>query len=196
MDLRIWKIWPACIVSAALAFGFSAAADPKASEWSITVFAGTLTNNDFEELFKPWQIELEKPGLVGLALSREIWRPVPGISIEVEGQIVGHFGLQSNWEFNLPILVRWSNLPWDDFVVTSLAFGAGLSYADSLPGYELERSGTTERLLAYMTVEAEFRTGWQDVWLVTRLHHRSTFFEKMGPNGGSNGFVIGLRRRF
>lgn len=163
---------------------------------AVTVFAGTMTDNDWQEVFAPWMIDFRDARLAGIAFSRRLAGFEEKLSFEIEGQAVRHFAGQDHWEFNLPAIARWEAFPWDDAIDTSFAFGIGPSYASGIPKEEVAREGDSQRWLVYWLAELELArpdTGWS---VVFRIHHRSEAFGSVAKSGGSNFLAIGLKRRF
>ncbi len=163
---------------------------------AITVFGGSMTDNDWEDAFAPWTLDFRDSTFVGLAVSHGIGRFDHRLGFEIEGQVVRHFGDQDHWEFNLPIIGRWEAFPWDAVVDTSLAFGVGPSYSSAKPKVEVANDGDSRRLLVYWMLEIEVGPpdkGWSAIF---RLHHRSGAFGLVADEGGSNAMVIGLKQRF
>ncbi|MEM8870338.1 MAG: hypothetical protein AAGE38_08045, partial [Pseudomonadota bacterium] len=122
--------------------------------WSLTGFAGVMTDNVWEESIQPWETEFLDSYLIGLGLRRD-W-PVAGSNryfIGIEGQTVAHFGDQTHLEFNAPVVLsyrpqgRWSG------PVDVLSFGLGLSYASEIPQTEINRDGASQRLMIYWMAE-------------------------------------------
>jgi hypothetical protein len=120
------------------------------------------------------------------------------IDIEIEGQVVKHFGDQDHWGFNGLPVIRWLPFPWDDFLNTSFAAGVGLSYATETPKIEEMEREDTAKLLGYLMFEFSFSLPKYPKYLfVARLHHRS------GANGlfddvldASNAIGFGLKYTF
>ncbi len=111
--------------------------------------------------------------------------------------MVRHFGDQTHWEFNLPIIARWETFPWDNVIDTSLAWGIGPSYASETPAAEVAREGESQRWLVYWLGELELGLPGQRGWTaLVRVHHRSEAFGLIADEGGSNALTVGLRRRF
>ena len=163
---------------------------------AVTVFAGLMTDNDWQELFAPWLIEVRDARLAGVAFSRRLGGFEGKLSFEIEGQAVRHVAGQDHWEFNLPAIVRWEAFPWDDVVDTSFALGLGPSYASGIPKEEVAREGGSQRWLVYWVAELEFArpdTRWSAAF---RIHHRSEAFGLVAKSGGSKFLAIGLKRRF
>ena len=163
---------------------------------SLTLFGGVMTDNEWEDIFTPNQIDFRDSGLIGIAVSRKIRNFKDMLSVEIEGQVVRYFGNQDNWEFNLPLAVRWHVFPWDKWVDTSVAYGIGPSYASEAPKEEIAREGSSERWLVYWFAELEFGVP-SSLWSgIFRLHHRSEAFGIVADKGGSNVLTAGLRRQF
>ncbi len=164
---------------------------------AVTLFGGWLTDNNWEEASSPGVVEFRDSWLLGLAASRRISQFGKGLSLELEGQVVRHFGDQTHWEFNLPIIARWETFPWDNVIETSLAWGIGPSYASEKPAEEVAREGDSQRWLVYWLAELELGLPGQRDWTaLMRLHHRSEAFGLIADEGGSNVLAVGVRRRF
>jgi hypothetical protein len=143
-------------------------------------------------------------GLLSRVLVRELKTELPLVgplinsgSIELEGQIGGHFGLQDHAEVTLALLWRSR-----DFAIPltegrlNVAVGEGLSYALSRPTYEgVANSEEPYKFLNYLAFEAEFsHPSLAGVSVVPRVHHRSGAFGLVAPRGSGSDFIgIGLR---
>ena len=151
---------------------------------------GSLLYSGFEDSY-----------LVALALNKRMASYYQDkIDLELEGQIVKHFDDQDHWEFNGLAAARWLPFPWDKYLDTSFAFGAGLSYASETPKVEEQRrgEGQTQSFLSYLMLELEFALPEAQHWsVITRVHHRSGAFGLFnGVTGGSNAVAFGVRYRF
>lgn len=103
------------------------------------------------------------------------------------------------YEFIIPYIEgRWSEFPWNTYLMTSFAIGEGISYATSIPSLEGKSSDNTKRMLNYMLLEATFSLPSKPRWqLVLRLHHRSGAYGLYhAGNTGSNNVGLGLRYLF
>jgi hypothetical protein len=163
---------------------------------SFTIFGGAMTDNAWEDIFTPGKIEFRDSTLIGFAASRQIWHSNDSLSLGFEGQVVRYFGDQDNWEFNLPLVARWHDFPWDKWLDTSFAFGIGPSYASEIPKEEIARHGDSQRWLVYWFGELEFglpSSLWSGIF---RVHHRSGAWGIVADEGSSNVLVIGLRRQY
>ena len=154
-------------------------------------------------------LEVDDAWLAGLAFT---WRATPdiglpwpgrdpgreGIALELEGQLIRHFGLQDHFETTAALVLRtptWR--PLGDFGV-NLAWGNGLSWAFDDPAYEKGQTGLrgqeTRRLQYHMSLELEFPPGDSRVRPFLRLHHRSGMYGVTSPQEtGSNYLGVGLR---
>lgn len=130
---------------------------------------------------------------------RKLVNPLVGVV-----QIAGNFTVRNGsnestiYEFDPYIQFRWANLPWNDYVNTSLAIGEGISYATSVPAIERNYSDRTKRLLNYLMLEATFGIpSYPRLQLVARIHHRSGAFGLYhADNSGSNVLGLGIRYLF
>jgi len=166
-------------------------------DWALTLYGAQLSADSLGDTFL-CQAHYEDSYLVALALSKKITSFREYVDVELEGQAVKHFGDQDHWEFNgLPVL-RWLPFPWDEYVDTSLAIGAGLSYALKTPPVEEIGVSDTPKLLGCLMFELTFSIDSIPDWsLVARIHHRS------GANGlfsdrldASNAFGLGVKYVF
>jgi hypothetical protein len=134
------------------------------------------------------------------ALGKKVASYCEKIDFEIEGQIVKHSGFQRHWEVNGLVAARWLPFPWDNYLDTSFAGGAGLSMASEIPKLEEERNGEgqTEPLLVYLMLELAFSLPKTSNWsLITRIHHRSGAFGLFnGVTGSSNAWAFGIKFRF
>ncbi|WP_207061739.1 hypothetical protein [Motiliproteus sp. SC1-56] len=147
-----------------------------------------ILNADFESDFK----------MAALALSRDIDENFDSIDLEWEVQLAKHVSGQHHWEVNGLLAGRWLAFPWDTTLDTSVAFGAGLSYATEVPQFERERHDEANDFLGYLLVELELRPPRAEhLSFVVRLHHRSGLFGTFdGVHGASNALGAGLKYRF
>jgi hypothetical protein len=202
------RYWLACAVAAltALASDPAVAAQPEpfalnerepAGRWAVTAFGGRMTDETWFDIFyQPANVSIAPVSLAGIGVSYRFARFFGGLNFGIEGQAVRYFGDQDNWDFNLPLVMRWDRFPWNGRVFTSAAFGIGLSGATEVPKHEAVESEGSEQLMTYWMIELE--AGPQDSkWSgIARLHHRSVAFGTFGESGGANSLVLGIRRKF
>jgi len=167
-------------------------------DFAVTLYAGRMTDSDAGETLLGKADFVDAYVVVG-ALAWTFARFFENaLSFEVEGQVGKWFGDQHNWEFNLPVAVRWSKFPWDNYVATSLAYGVGPSYAASEPEEEIELNDSTKKFLVYWFGELTLGPPKSNWAASLRIHHRSGAFgliEEQG-RGGSNTIAVGVKYRF
>ena len=170
-------------------------------DWMITGYGVKLSPDTLGETIT-FNAKYEDSYVAVLALAKRIYsfKKAP-IDIELEGQVGKHFGEQNHFEFNIVPVFRWKTFPWDKYVDTSCAVGAGLSYALETPEIEEASVGKdhpSPKLLGYLMLEFAFSLPDRPQWsFVTRVHHRS------GANGlfdgrldASNGIGCGIKYLF
>lgn len=166
-------------------------------DWALTLYSGRMTDANLTKT-ATFNFEFEDAYLMALGVSRRLYTFQNYFDIEIEGQLAKYFGDQDNWEFNLLAYFRWLLFPWDDYLDTSFAVGAGLSYATSVPAIEAKYYEDTARFLGALMFEFAFSLPDVPQWsLVTGIHHRSGaggLFS--GVHGASNAWVIGIRYSF
>lgn len=207
---RIRKPAQAIAIAVAWAvFGGPAAAQTHERQWHLTAYGSQWVNADLLEIPEralTGQLTAESAYFVGLGLSRVVVPafsiPLPGTDfalrgnrIELEGQVLRHFGSQSHWEGALALMFRTGQIPLFGGLSVNLAFGEGLSYASTPPRLEGSFRVEPSRLLNYLAFEAEFsHSSLPGVYLAPRIHHRSGVFGLIAPReSGSNYIGVGLR---
>jgi hypothetical protein len=166
-------------------------------DWALTLYSGRMTDADLTHA-ATFNFKFENAYLVDLGLSRRLYTFRDYFDIEIEGQIAKYFGDQSNWEFDLVAYFRWLVFPWDAYLDTSFAVGAGLSYATSPPTVEAKHYEETAQFLGALMFEFAFSLPYVPQWsLVRGIHHRSGAGGVFsGVRGASNAWVIGIRYSF
>ena len=166
-------------------------------DWALTLYFGRLTDAKIEHA-ATFDFSFENAYFIDLALSRRLYTFRDYFNIEIEGQIAKHFGDQHQWEFNGVAYFRWLPFPWDAYLDTSFAAGAGLSYATSVPEIEEKNHDKATQFLGALMFELAFSLPRLPQWsLITRLHHRSGaggLFS--GVSSASNSWGIGIRYSF
>jgi len=163
-------------------------------DWAATLYTGQLTDETLGNVARA-NFSMEDAYWVGLGLTRRIYTYRHYFDLELEGQVNKFFGDQDNWEFDFLGYFRWLPFPWDRYLDTSFAAGAGLSYATSVPEVEVENQGDSAQFLGALSFEFTFALPSIPQWnLVAGIHHRSgaggTF---SGVRSASNGLDIGIR---
>lgn len=167
------------------------------SNWAATLYVGRLTDARLGETVIG-DFKFEDAYFTGLGLMRRIYTYRHYFDLELEGQVNKFFGDQNNWEFDLFGYIRWLPFPWDQYLDTSFAAGAGLSYATSVPEIEVKNQGKSAQFLGALSFEFEFALPRIPQWsLVAGIHHRSGAGGSFsGVKSASNGLDIGIRYKF
>lgn len=180
---------------------------------SIAIFAGQATWTNFvESMYAPWRNDMADLGVVGLAYSHRfgsvndltggILPPVIGDHLYIEGELGGsyRFGDESLGEGWIGAYLRYDNLPWNDYVYTTIAVNTGVSMLTELSDFERSRDENNDasKLLHYMGPEITFADPEnKDLELLVRFHHRSGVFGLFdGVISGSTFISAGVRWRF
>ncbi|HLA75702.1 MAG TPA: hypothetical protein VJM76_07300 [Gammaproteobacteria bacterium] len=167
-------------------------------EFALTVLAGQSTRNHWEDFFiSPGSLDFASSGLLLGALSTPVaryWND--DLTLEVEGQVAKHFGEQTHWEVNAPVVARWHRFPWNETVATTAAFGVGPSWSSRTPPLEVEVRGDSQPWLFHWFMELTLGPPGAEWSASLRLHHRSTGFGLAGDNGGLDTLAIGIRKTF
>jgi hypothetical protein len=118
-----------------------------------------------------------------------------GNRIEIEGQVLRHFGDQNHWDGTIALMFRTGQIPLFQGLSVNFAFREGLSYASERPRLEGSFRVEPTRFLNYLAFEAEFsHASLPGVYFVPRIHHRSGVFGVIAPKeSGSNFIGAGLR---
>jgi hypothetical protein len=177
--------------------------------WHATAYWARWANADLLEIPErsfTGDLTFQSADVVGGAVSRVIVPsfsiPLPGSDfafrgnrIELEGQVLRHFGRQNHWEGTVALMFRTGQIPLFGGLSVNLGFAEGLSYANEPPPLEGSFEVEPSRFLNYLAVEAEFsHASLPGVSLVPRIHHRSGIFGVIAPRTSGSNFVgVGLR---
>jgi hypothetical protein len=182
-----------CLISILLVFVPRSAG---ATDWALTLFAGQMTGVDawHNIITSPTDLDFQETYLVAGALAYTLGRfRDEALSLELEGQVVRHFGDEHLWEFNLPVAARWHHFPWNHRVATTAAFGLGPSYTTEVPPLEVELEGESQRFLYHWFIELTLGPPSAEWTTSFRIHHRSGGFGSVADEGGSNALTLGIR---
>lgn len=187
----------------------AAAAQNAERTWHLTTYGSQWVNADLLEIPErslTGRLTSESAYFVGVGLSRVIVPsfaiPLPGTEfafrgnrIELEGQVLRHFGNQDHWEGTIALMFRTGQIPLFSGLSVNLAFGEGFSYASERPRLEGSFRVEPSRFLNYLAFEAEFsHSSLPGVYFVPRIHHRSGIFGVIAEReSGSNFIGAGIR---
>lgn len=189
--------------------GDPAAAQEMERRWYATGYLGRWANTDIldvpERTFTG-NLSFRDSNFAGVGLGRVLVPsfaiPLPGTDfafrgnrIELEGQVLRHFGGQDHWEGVLALMFRTGQIPLAGGLSMNIAFGEGFSYASAPPRLEGSFRVEPSRFLNYLAFEIEFsHASLPGVYFVPRIHHRSGVFGLVAPKeSGSNFIGAGIR---
>ena len=166
-------------------------------DWAITLYTGAVTDSNLTKS-ATFDFDFENAYFVDLGLSKRIYTYKDYFGIELEGQTGKYFGDQDNWEFCFVGYFRWLLFPWDRYLDTSFAAGAGLSYATAVPEIEAQNHEHTSQFLGALMFEFAFSLPSVPQWsLVAGIHHRSGAAGLFNDvRSASNTWVVGIRTSF
>ena len=161
----------------------------------VTLFTASMTEDtsfDVLSLDYTWADSY----LLGVAAGVERQIGASRFSWGVEGQVVRHFGKMDHWEFNVPVVLRYTPPnPWINSF-ESFAYGLGLSHATDVPQVEVDRTGESQRNFFYWKAEFEFNLPSENNALLVGVHHRSDGYGVFETDSGSTAVSVGWKRNF
>ncbi len=186
-----------CVLALILTAATTPAGASDQKDWAATLYAGRLTDESLGRMVTRG-FDFEDAYYVGLGMMRRIYTYRHYFDLELEGQVDKFWGDQDNWEFVFLGYFRWLAFPWDRYLDTSFAAGAGLSYATSVPEIEVKNQGESAKFLGALAFEFTFSLPSAPQWsLVTAIHHRSGAGGLINDmHGASNGLGVGIRYWF
>ncbi len=185
------------------------------SNWAVALYGGVWTNStlpSFPINLVRGKLTFEDAQIYSLIVNRRLIDfdlDIPGtryrlngFSLEAEGTLDQHAGLQDHAEATAAIALRSGQIPLGSMLSMNLAWSNGVSYAFSTPKWEFGptgRHGVESRNLQYfMAFETSFTpTAMRNLSAFMRLHHRSGIYGVISPRKtGSNYVGGGLRWTF
>lgn len=174
----------------------------QAPKYALFTFAGISAGDTrmVEIIPQPWAADYGHNYLLAGAASYT-WYRTDNMSFEGEMGLGFRFPIHSP-ETWFAIYVRYNNLPWNNYVYTTVAINTGISVVGKVSKEEKDKgergNPKGSRLLHYLGPEITFalpRDHTKEV--VIRLHHRSGAMGTFGGVwGGSNVVSAGFRFRF
>ncbi|WP_333823397.1 hypothetical protein [Pinisolibacter sp.] len=185
------------------------------STWAVALYGGVWTNStlpSFPYNLVRGNLTFEDAQIASLIVDRRLfdfdldlpgtrWR-LNGFSVEAEGTLNQHFGLQDHVEATAAVKLRTGEIGLGSMASMNLAWANGLSYAFAAPKWEYGPTfvhGVDSRHLQYfMAFEAAVTpTAAKNLSAFFRLHHRSGIYGVISPRRtGSNYVGGGLRWTF
>lgn len=171
--------------------------------WSFLAYYGLMTQSILERSFSSG---LASARLYSIEPALEL--PVPQVlkaffAWELAANMTFQTEPQGNiFELNPMIMLRWKYFPWNQFIITSIALGEGISYATNIPTVEMrfinKNWGEPKNLVNFLAIEITFSLPKYQQWeLVGRIHHRSVARGHYNAgNASSNALALGVRYHF
>lgn len=171
---------------------------------AVAIYGGNYVDNSMGQVLVtspevPFTWDYREDHLIATSVSRDVaqlWR----FRLEPEIGIGQRFGQQSATEVWGALFFRYRGFPWDDRLVTTIAFSTGLNWANRVTDIEQERAkdGEGSNLMHFFSPEVTFALPRApDVELLFRFHHRSGVFGLVSDAfGGAQYGTVGLRVRF
>jgi hypothetical protein len=166
-----------------------------AQDWSVSLYGGRVTSEDWGDLMTSTNTHYEDAHLVAVTVDWTVKHYFnEALTLELEANAAKYFGAQDHGEFNLPLIAgRWHRFPWQRYLGTSFAWGIGPSYATEVPEVEAKIDSESDNWMVYWFGEFTFGPPGSFWSVLFRLHHRSEAFGLVAENGGANSFCAGLR---
>jgi hypothetical protein len=193
-------------LSVLLLLGQFTSARAQERQWFLTGYAGQWANSDLLKIPHraiSGDLRFDATYVFGGAISRTLTpsfsislpgtdAALSGNRLEVEAQVLRHFGDQRYWEGTLALFFRTGQIPLFGGLSVNLGIGDGISYASERP--RIEHDINPRQVLNYLAIEAEFsHPALPGVHIVPRLHHRSGAYGLIAKNTGSNFIGIAIR---
>lgn len=176
----------------------TAAGQAEKERFDFLLYGGKFSDTTFGEIILEQETDYLESYVWVAGLNYELGKFLGPITIETEGQIAQHTGLQGHWETNVLIIIRHEWL-WQNAISFSMALGDGFSLATRVPRLERVENPSSNVLLQYLMGEIDLGlpsvSGWPR--LMMRLHHRSGVFGVYCSNTcGSNFVTYGVKYAF
>jgi hypothetical protein len=166
--------------------------------FDLLLYGGKFNDITFRRIIFRQETDYRPSYVWVVGLNYELGKFIGPVTIETEGQLARHTGLQDNWEANILMIARqeWNLRNRFSF---SLAIGDGFSLASEVPRLEREENPRANALLQYLMVEFDF--GLPSVEgeprFMMRVHHRSGVFGlHCAGTCGSNFITYGMKLAF
>jgi len=120
--------------------------------WAFEAGCAFVTNNKIQDIiFSPGKIDVEsgkeggeiytftasrRLGELRWEIGDSVFRPQMELPLTLE--IVDEHGRGSFLDYNAAFMMRWIDLPWNEYIETSFAMGVGLSYSSKV--YLMDRA--------------------------------------------------------
>jgi hypothetical protein len=180
--------------------------------WGIHAIGGVFTQNIFRNDIVFSYGALTRPFVLSVGPNYTFMASNP-ISraadyLDLEAGAIGNINLfkdingKENGQFEALFTLRYRDLPWQNWLNTSIALGVGPSYSTFVPQVEIDKNQNNPEMsrnfliasLFEITVGLPQRPNWE---LVYRINHRSGCFGLLTPGRtDTNQLLFGLRYYF
>ncbi len=199
-----WPIWQQIITPA----------QKQPGRWSVMLYHGYTASQSLGKILFNQQFEGAGESLTSAELAYAISpdNPIMRFASPLLDQIqlAGNFAIRHDYadpdnqvipETDVYVMLRRVNRLWQNYLYTTMGFGAGLSYTFGVPYVEDGITGdSSTRLLTFLTLEFTISLPkYPQFQIVARMHHRSGCFGLFYPlseSPGSNNIGIGIRYYF
>ncbi|MCZ6627226.1 MAG: hypothetical protein O7E56_03255 [SAR324 cluster bacterium] len=167
-------------------------------DFDLLFYGGKFNDNTFRKIIFNQETEYRDSYVWVAGLNYKLGKFMGPVTVETEGLLAKHTGLQDQWEADLLILIR-QQWVWENSFSFSMAIGDGFSIASKTPRLEREENSNAKVLLQFLMVEFDFGLpsirGWPRFMM--RIHHRSGVFGTFCPRTcGSNFVTYGFKYAF
>jgi hypothetical protein len=173
--------------------------------WSVFYYHSLMTDNSIWQVLEAKDVTFKYGSINTVDVSYELqhenafrrfWQPLVG-TIHVAANVSERNDPRGKIvEFAPYVMWRWRHLPLEQYLVTTIGVGDGISYVTASPQRE-EAAGGGKSVLNYLALEATFSLpGHPQLELVARVHHRSPAWGLFGESQSSNAIGIGGRYLF
>ena len=184
--------------AAASAVEFAVEYPPETRDLDILFYGGKFSDVTFRRIVFRGETDYLPSYIWVVGLNYKLGPLVGPITIEAEGQVARHTGIQDNWEANVLLIAR-KEWVWDNAFSFSLALGDGFSLASETPPLEKEENPSANVFMQYLLAEMVFglpSIAWHPRFLI-RVHHRSGAFGVFCRGTcGSNFVTYGFKAAF
>lgn len=140
--------------------------------------------------------------ILGFAAGQALGWIGDSVSLDIEAQVVHHYGRGAFWEFGTTVVARWQGVTVPKWLggwrlLEGWSVGIGPSVTTEIPPLEADRGRVSHVLNQLMIEILDPVPEGAPVQPVDRIHHRSGIFGLInGIVGGSDYIGRGLRFRF
>jgi hypothetical protein len=177
-----------------------ACAEEECKPWGVTLFLAEGSTQGIEKIITDANLHLRRSFFGSVEVIRQfhclekLWF-LDNIKLEVEGQVIKHWGKQHNWELTFAPLLHLNTVTLFDAI--SMNFGIGDGISQYLGNGKFEQAPA--KTMNFWLMEGVFFLPDKPEWhMVLRLHHRCKCWGVFSNHrkSGSNFIALGLRYRF